>query len=153
MKATFKMIISASLLIWTITGCAGARTGGPDPTLYQRLGGKGAIEAVVADFLARLGNDARITNEKVKARMATVNHLELKARLTDLVCEASGGPCKYSGRSMKEAHAGLRISPRDFDITVEDLVTTLDQFKVPEKEKNDVLALLGPLKQDIVEAP
>jgi hemoglobin len=66
---------------------------------------------------------------------------------------ATGGPCTYSGRDMKTAHADMKISNGDFEALVEDLVKALDTFKVPAQEKEELLGLLGPMKKDIVEAP
>ena len=73
-----------------------------------------------------------------------------KAKLVDQICEASGGPCKYTGKDMKTAHAGMGVTDADFDALVGDLVATLDKFKVPEKEKSELLGALGPMKKDIV---
>ena len=66
-----------------------------------------------------------------------------KAKLVDQICEASGGPCKYTGKDMKTAHAGMGITDADFNALVEDLVATLDKFKVPEKEKGELLGRFG----------
>ena len=71
--------------------------------------------------------------------------------LIDQVCEATGGPCKYNGRSMKVAHAGMGVTNGEFDALVKDLVATLDQFKVGKREQDELLAILGPLKGEIVE--
>ena len=73
--------------------------------------------------------------------------------LVEQICQASGGPCTYTGRSMKSTHAGMGVSSGDFDALVGDLVTTLNKFKVPEREKNELLGALGPMKRDIVEKP
>ena len=71
--------------------------------------------------------------------------------LVDQICQASGGPCTYTGKDMKTAHQGMGIKDADFNALVEDLVAALDKFKVPEKEKGELLSILGPLKKDIVE--
>jgi hemoglobin len=71
----------------------------------------------------------------------------------DQVCQSSGGPCAYKGRDMKTTHAGMRISTADFNALVEDLVGALTQLKVPAKEQQELLALLGPAQKDIVEVP
>ncbi len=117
-----------------------------DASLYARLGGKGAIIAVVDDFVGRVGADKRINQFFAKTDLAN-----LKKMLVDQICEASGGPCKYTGKDMKTAHKGMGVSEADFNALVEDLVATLDKFKVPEKEKNTLLGVLGPMKGDIVE--
>ena len=122
-----------------------------EATLYDRLGGKEAIQAVVSDFVDTVGADERITNQKVAARLKVIDIDHLKALLVDQVCMGAGGPCEYKGRDMKETHVGLEISNQDFDYVVDDLVKTLDKYKVPEKEKDDLLAILGPMRPDIVE--
>jgi hemoglobin len=134
-----------------IVGCA-TPTIKQDTSLYERLGGKSAIEAVVNDFIDRVGADPRITNEKVKARIAAIDIPTLKWQVTNQVCAASGGPCKYTGRDMVSSHAGLMITNAEFDAVVDDLVKTLDQFKVQEREKNELLSLLAPMRADIVQA-
>ncbi len=116
--------------------------------LYERLGGKTAITAVVDEFVANVAADTRINKF-----FATTNIPNLKMHLVNQICEASGGPCKYTGRSMKEAHKGMGVSSADFNALVEDLTKALDKFKVGEKEKGELLGVLGPMKTDIVEKP
>jgi hemoglobin len=126
---------------------------GGEKSLYERLGGKKAITAVVDEFVANAAADARInkffalTASDLK-RMAT-----FKGNLVDQICQAGGGSCAYAGKSMKEAHAGMGISTADFNALVEDLVKALDKLKVGEKEKNELLSVLGPMKSDIVGKP
>ena len=117
-------------------------------SLYDRLGGKPAITAVVDDFVGRVAADTRING-----KFATADIPRLKTMLVDQICQASGGPCTYSGRDMKTAHAGMGISSEEFDALVGDLVAALNRFKVPEREKNELLSVLGPMKKDIVEKP
>ncbi|MBX7114164.1 MAG: group 1 truncated hemoglobin [Myxococcaceae bacterium] len=116
--------------------------------LYQRLGGQPAIEAVIDDFMGRLAKD-----ERINATFAGSHVPRLRKRLVELVCYATGGPCTYSGRDMKTVHTGMNITHAQFDIVVGHLVATLDAFKVPATEKGELLALLGPMRGDIVEAP
>jgi hemoglobin len=117
-----------------------------ESTLYQQLGEKSAIEAVVEDFVGRVAADSRING-----RFANANVPRLKAMLVEQICQAAGGPCTYRGRDMKSSHAGMGITAQDFDALVEDLVATLDKFRVPAKEKSELLSVLGPMKRDIVE--
>ena len=158
MKSFFYRIAVISLL-FLLAACAQKA---PEPeataaveteeaTLYTRLGGKEAIQAVVNDFVDAVHEDERIKNEIVAERLKAIDVNYLKAQITDFVCKGVGGPCEYNGRNMKEAHMGLAITGEEFDFVVEDLVKTLDKFKVPEKEKNELLAVLGPFKADIVE--
>jgi hemoglobin len=120
-------------------------------SLYTRLGGKKAITAVVDEFVGRCAGDARI-NGFFKQTAADPKRLaKFKMNLVDQICQASGGPCKYKGKDMKTAHAGMGIGDADFNALVEDLVGALDKFKVGEKEKGELLGALGPMKKDIVE--
>jgi hemoglobin len=115
-------------------------------SLFKRLGGMDSIAAVVEDFRDRVAKDDRINQKFAKTDM-----VRLRKMLIDQVCEAAGGPCKYTGRSMKEAHAGMRVATGEFDALVQDLVATLNYFKVGKTEQDEVLGVLGPLKADIVE--
>ena len=115
-------------------------------TLYERLGGLDAIKAVVEDFRDRVAGDDRINLKFARTDLARLTKM-----LTDQVCEATGGPCHYNGRSMKEAHAGMKVTKGEFNALVEDLVATLKQFKVAGAEQDELLAILGPLKSEIVE--
>jgi len=103
---------------------------------------------VVDDFVGRVAADNRING-----KFANANIPRLKMLLVEQICQASGGPCTYTGRDMKTTHAGMRITSEEFDALVGDLVATLSQFKVPEREKKELLGALGPMKKDIVEAP
>lgn len=133
-----------------IAGCAtsGEKAMMSDKTLYQRLGEKPAIQAVVENFVSRVAADNRIN-----AKFAHANIPSLKSRLVEQICQASGGPCTYTGADMKTAHAGMGITGAEFDALVGDLVATLDAFKVPAREKSELLSVLGPMKKDIVEKP
>ena len=137
------LVVAALAATLSLGGCA---TGSmQSQTLFQRLGGKDAIVAVVDDFVGNVAGDARING-----RFASTNIPRLKQMLVDQICAGTGGPCTYSGRDMKSAHAGMNISDAEFGALVEDLIKSLDKFKVPEKEKKDLLAILGPMKGDIV---
>jgi len=114
-------------------------------TLYDRLGGKPAIQAVVDDFIGNVAADGRINQ-----RFAGADIPRLKSLLVDQICQASGGPCQYTGRGMSAAHAGMKISDAEFDALVGDLVKSLDKFKVGPQEKRELLAALGGLKPDVV---
>jgi hemoglobin len=121
---------------------------GPPKSLYLRLGGKPAIEAVVGEFVARLSADVR-----VKYRFANSDIPQVTAHIVDFVCAASGGPCKYTGRPMRGLHAQMHITDEEWDATVEALVGALDKFKVGVAEKHEVLGALGATRQDIVSPP
>ena len=114
-------------------------------TLYERLGGHDAIDAVIDDFVARCAGDDRING-----KFARTDIPRLSQMLQDQVCMASGGPCTYAGRSMSETHDGMGVTAGEFDALVGDLVGALDKFKVPEREKGELLGILAPLRSDIV---
>jgi len=116
-----------------------------EASLYDRLGGKPAITAVVDDFIGNVAADGRI-----KDRFAGADVPRLKSMLVDQICAASGGPRTYTGRDMASAHRGMNISEGEFNALVGDLVTSLDKFKVPEQDKGELLAALGGMKSDIV---
>ena len=116
-------------------------------SLYERLGKKEAITAVVDDFVGRVANDGRING-----KFANANIPHLKAMLVEQICAASGGPCTYTGRDMKTTHIGMAITNEQFDALVGDLVATLNKFNVPEREKKELLGALGPMRNDVVTA-
>lgn len=115
-------------------------------SLYERLGGEKAISAVVEDFAGNVLADARINK-----KFAESNADRLVANLKTFMCMATGGGCKYEGLSMKDSHKHMGVTDGEFGALVEDLVKTLDKFKVPEKEKNELLGALAGMKGDIVE--
>lgn len=146
------MRISAVLCGFVLTallglaGCATPERAKPAATsLYDRLGGMQAITAVVDDFVGNVATDTRIN-----ARFANANIPRLKTRLVEQICAGAGGPCTYSGRDMKSAHAGMNITNDEFDALVDDLVKSLNKFKVPAREQKELLGILGPMRSDIV---
>ncbi len=142
-RAVLACIACAALL--AATGCATPMKPMQDASLYDRLGGKPAITAVVDDFVGNVAGDARINK-----RFAKTDIPRLKAMLVDQICAGTGGPCKYTGRDMATAHEGMNIRNEEFDALVEDLVKSLDKFKVPAREKGELLGVLGPMKGAIV---
>jgi hemoglobin len=117
----------------------------PQASLYQRLGGQPAITAVVDDFVGNVAADPRIN-----AYFAHSDIPHLKMELVSQLCQATGGPCTYTGLPMRQVHHGMRITDADFNALVEDLVRSLNKFKVPAPEQQQLLGILGPLKGDIV---
>jgi hemoglobin len=104
------------------------------------------IASVVDEFVTNVAVDNRING-----RFATADLARLREHLLDQFCMMTGGPCVYKGRDMKSTHAGMKITGLEFDALVEDLVRALDRFKVPAREKGELLHLLGPMKREIVE--
>jgi len=120
----------------------------PPGPLFDRLGGKPAVEAVVDEFLRRVAADKRING-----RFFNTDLTRLRGLLVEFVCSATGGPCRYTGRDMRASHAGFQLVDEEFNALVEDLVGALDKFHVPKKEKDELLGALGPLQKDIVNPP
>ena len=117
-------------------------------SLYKRLGGYDAIAAVTDDFIGRLATDPQ--EGRFFKGLSTDSQKRVRQHVVDFLCNATGGPCLYLGRDMKTAHTGLGITEEDWNISVKALVATLDKFKVPDKEKSEVLGAVSGLKGDIV---
>lgn len=114
-------------------------------SLYDRLGGRRAITAVVDDFVSNVAADSRINGF-----FARTNIPRFKRLLVEQICAGTGGPCTYTGRDMRTAHAGMAISDSDFNALVEDLVKSLEKLRVPSREQAELLDILGSMKSDIV---
>jgi hemoglobin len=150
-----RRLVLAAVVAASLTGChrganpaaapAPAPAAAPGPSLYERLGRQDAITAVVDTFVANVAADARIN-----AFFRGVDIPNLKRLLVEQICQTAGGPCSYSGRPMRVAHAGMNISNAQFDALVQDLVRALDTFRVPEREKTELLTALGGMRRDIV---
>ncbi len=119
-------------------------------TLHDRLGGTAAIATVVDAFVANVAADARINKRFARVAGDTAAMRQFKQKLVDQVCAGAGGPCTYTGLDMKAAHQGMGLTNADFDALVEDLVKALDGAGVPQKEKDELLAILGPMRADMV---
>ena len=119
-------------------------------SLHDRLGGTAAIATVVDAFVANVAGDTRINKRFSRVAGDTAAMRQFKQKLVEQVCEGTGGPCKYTGLDMKAVHKGMGITDADFDALVEDLVKALDSAGVPPKEKDELLAILGPMRADMV---
>jgi hemoglobin len=141
----------AALALLTLFGCAGTMHEKPAPAatgndaLYLELGGTPGITSVVDAFLPRINGDARINT-----LFRNVDHDDLRRLVIEQLCAATGGPCTYTGRSMEEAHSGLNLTDADFKAFVDDLVAAMNQLKVPKPSQKKLLALLSPMKPQIV---
>ena len=133
-----------------------ASSSAPQPTataqeksLYERLGGYNAVAAVVDDFIGRLVADKRF--ERFFVGHSKDSQKRIRQHIVDQLCAAAGGPCIYTGRSMRDSHEGLNISEDDWKAAVDHLVASLDKFKVAKREKDDLLGAISKFKPDIVE--
>jgi hemoglobin len=142
-----RIVIATAVVAVLCTTTAQAQMGmAPKKTLYERLGGMPAITAVVDDFVGNVARDKRINGF-----FAQANIPRLKFLLVQQICQASGGPCIYTGRDMKSTHRGMGIADRHFNALVQDLGRTLNKFRLPAWEQKELVAALAPPKKDIVE--
>ena len=115
-------------------------------TLYDRLGGLDAINALTESWVARVGGDDRANGKFVRTDIP-----RLKKEIIDQLCEATGGPCTYTGRSMLETHDGMKVTAGEFDVVMQHLDAVLDELKLPKEEQVELVALIMPMRGDIVE--
>jgi hemoglobin len=115
-------------------------------SLYDRLGGGDAINALTESWVARVGADDRANGKFVRTDIA-----RLTKEVADQLCEVTGGPCTYTGRSMRETHAGMKTTAGEFDAVMQDLSAALDELHVPKTEQDELVELLRPMRSDIVE--
>jgi len=141
MRWNFLVVASIGLLLGLAAQTTAVASG---KSLYDRLGGKAAITAVVDKFSKTQLADARIAKHYKSTDIAA-----WKGHLVDLICNATGGPCKYTGRPMPKAHARRNISSDEFNWTAEHLIAALNHFKVPAKERDEVVAIFASLKDDV----
>ena len=115
-------------------------------SLYDRLGGGDAINALTESWVARVAGD-----DRANGKFARTDIDRLKKELVDQLCEATGGPCTYTGRSMLETHAGMKVTAGEFDVVMQHLDATLDELNIPKTEHDELVGLLRPMRADIVE--
>jgi hemoglobin len=119
-------------------------------SLYDRLGGGGAIHALAESWVVRMGGDDRINGKFVRTDLPRIKK-EVGDQLANQLCEATGGPCTYTGRSMRETHAGMKITAGVFDVVMQHLGAVLDELHVPKAEQDELVGVLQPMRDDIVE--
>lgn len=139
------------LVILTVCGSLSVTAQNKEKSLYERLGGVYAIATVVDDFIERLlVNDVLNSNPKIREARDRVPKAGLKFQVTALVCQATGGPQVYTGRSMKESHQHLRITEREWRALGDEFKKSLDKFKVPPQEQKELFVIVESTKKDIV---
>jgi hemoglobin len=146
-----RTIALGGLLLFVMTlglGACASMRGQAEPSLYKRLGGREGIRGIVDDFVAALVADTRVNARFKDLKPADVERI--KTNISDQVCEATGGPCSYLGKDMKTAHRNMRITEAEWNAGVEDLGKALDKRNVSAKDKNELIGLLAPMKNDIV---
>jgi hemoglobin len=149
-KALSTLLPACALALSLATlASSAAQDGQMRKSLYERLGGYNAVAAVVDDFVGRLVADRQF--ERFFVGHSTDSKRRIRQHIVDQLCAAAGGPCVYTGRTMKDSHQGLGISEAEWDAAARHLVASLDKFKVPEQEKKDLLAFVASVRPDIVE--
>src|SRR5919107_3358220 len=148
-RTALKSLLAATVLVAALAASASAQDGMMKKSLYERLGGYNAIAAVVDDFVGRLIADKQF--ERFFAGHSTDSKKRIRQHIVDQFCAAAGGPCVYTGRTMKDSHTGLGITDAEWDAAAKHLVASLDKFKVGAQEKTDLLAFVSGLKADIVD--
>lgn len=144
---------AAVVLVGPATTRAESEGEAPQASLYDRLGGVYSIATVVDDFIDRLlVNDTLNANPAIDEARKRVPAPGLKFRVTSLVCQVTGGPEQYTGRSMKDSHAHLNITEAEWQAMLADFKITLDKFQVPEAEQAELFAIVESTKADIVVA-
>ena len=121
------------------------------PSLYERLGGVYSIAAVVDDFINRIMDNPKLNaNPKVDEAHHRVSRAGFKYLVTEMVCWATGGPQRYSGKTMLDSHAHLDITESEWQVFLADFKACLDSFKVPLLEQSELFAIVDSTKKDIV---
>ena len=115
-------------------------------SLYERLGGVDGITAAI-----RAVEDRSVKDDRISQKFAQTDMDRLTMELVDKLCDITGGPCTYTGRDMRAAHANMGLTNGEFDAFMEDLGAVLDGFKIGKTEQEEVLGLLWPLRTEIVE--
>lgn len=142
-------LFSAGFLLALMLGVTKQGAAQSSESLYKRLGGYDAIAAVTDDFIGRLATDKKLS--KFFGGASADTQKRIRQLVVDQLCAATGGPCVYIGRDMKTAHQGMGITEENWKVAVQHLVATLNKFKVPKKEQDELLGALSGLKNDIVD--
>ena len=144
-------VLAVVIVVMVAAMTHSARAQVTQASLYDRLGGVYSIATVVDDFIERLLVNATLNaNPAINEARKRVPKAGLKFHVTALVCAATGGKCAYTGRPMKESHEKLNISQAEWDAMVTDFKATLDKFKVPPREQQELITIVDSTKNDIV---
>ncbi len=142
---TIHPIASIFFMIAVTSGCASYETIRNDKSLFHDLGGKPGIAAIVRDTI-----DLAAANPVTMRHFEKIDIPDLKKIVSEQFCALTGGPCKYTGKDMAKAHKGLDLNAAEFNIFVEDLRHALDRNRISESARNRLLALLAPMKRDVL---
>ncbi len=148
MNAVAYRVLAAALLLLAEISAGAVAAVEPPPSLYDRLGGTDGVAAIAGALIDRVSTDPVLGRSFKDSKLDRIKKL-----LAEQICELSGGPCRYSGDSMREVHAGHHISEAEFFGMVADLRLVLKQRQVSQSATNELLRLLAPMKRDVVEPP
>jgi len=139
-RAAFAAALLAAALV------LGAQAGfAADDALYRAFGERDGLVKIIAD-----ATDRWVADDRIKDTFDNINLDRFKKLLVDQLCELTGGPCKYTGRNMYEAHKGLHLNQAEFNALVEDLQLAMDKYDIPFSTQNRLLAMLAPMERDSV---
>ena len=151
MTAIRRVCLSFVALVPLLAGTAWAQDAAKPKSLYQRLGGYDMIAKIVDDFGPKLGKDPKIA--PLLAGVSAEHRMRNRQLIVEQICEATGGPCFYIGRTMLSSHQGLGITEDQFKQAGALMLETLDKFKIGEPERSELMGVIGKLQPDIVEKP
>jgi len=150
MNLVKRIAIASVAFVVAVAPMASAQQTGTKP-LYERLGGLKGVTVVVDDFINRLVANKQLNkNPAINAGRKSSPAPYLKFQVSQLICELAGGPCKYTGKAMKESHAHLNISEKEWGVMAKEFQKSLDKFKVPAAEQKELFDMVGKTKADIV---
>lgn len=144
MKTLSKFLLVAGIFLVALSATSSAQE-----SLYKRLGGFDAIAAVTDEFITRLATDKELS--RFFTGLSNDSKGKIRNHIVDQLCMVTGGPCNYTGRDMKTTHTGLGITEKDWGTMLILFIQTLNKFKVPKKEQDELLAIIATTKKDIVE--
>lgn len=151
MTAIRRVCLSLVALVALLAASAWAQDAAKPKSLYQRLGGYDMIAKIVDDFGPKLGKDPKIA--PLLAGVSAEHRMRNRQLIVEQICEATGGPCFYIGRTMLSSHQGLGITEDHFKQAGALMLETLDKFKIGEPERSELMGIIGKLQPDIVEKP
>ena len=132
-------LLGAALLSSMMAGVAHAET------LYEQMGGESKVRAVAEEFTNTI-----LADERINFTFANTDLAKFKQLIFEQFCNLTGGPCKYTGRTMKESHEKLNVTNAQFNALAEDLYIAFDRVHVPYHLQNKLMVLLAPMQPDIV---
>lgn len=139
------LVFAALAVVALLAGCTTTAPKDPAPSVYEQLGGEPAVRQLVNDFTYLMATD-----ERVAEIFAFTDWAKFRPVMHDFLCEVAGGGCTYHGPDMVAAHRGIGISHGEFNVSVENMQKAMTKNDIPLSAQNRLLALLAPMRSDIV---